>query len=332
MPDDLRAHVRHIAAAAGCRDHADTLADLTLATFVLVRDGEGRHVAQLGGDPSLPARTSWPQRRDGAPLSFLGALNLDALAADVAAHEPHARLHGQLLIFVAPDDLLIGFGGDEQRVIDRDDMTLIHLPANADADLRGAPSGARVWPAATYTVSPAMPTLPDGDSQEAQDAFGVSSAGQLCEVAQALDPEERLYGAHRLLGWATPVQNDPRLFAPSQENWTRDPDAHLRLPAMPAHPGAAATPEQLAAHVERIFAVMDERERLREQPGYGMKQGSGHPWATASHRGWRLLATFSSDDHHGWMWGDCGELYLLIREDDLRAGRFDRVFLTWQCS
>lgn len=45
---------------------------------------------------------------------------------------------------------------------------------------------------------------------------------------------------------------------------------------------------------------------------------------------WLLLAQIDSDDG-GWMWGDCGRLYLWIKRSDLIARRFDRVQLIQQC-
>ncbi|MDP9643144.1 uncharacterized protein YwqG [Actinopolyspora lacussalsi] len=45
----------------------------------------------------------------------------------------------------------------------------------------------------------------------------------------------------------------------------------------------------------------------------------------------RLLAQLDSDDRMKWMWGDCGSLYFLIDERDLKAGDFSRVRLEMQC-
>ncbi|MBA4063379.1 MAG: hypothetical protein C0501_06635 [Isosphaera sp.] len=45
----------------------------------------------------------------------------------------------------------------------------------------------------------------------------------------------------------------------------------------------------------------------------------------------RHLLTLDSDDGPGWMWSDAGLLYFTIREEDLRAGRFDRVRFDMQC-
>ncbi len=51
---------------------------------------------------------------------------------------------------------------------------------------------------------------------------------------------------------------------------------------------------------------------------------------------WRLLLQLDTEDTAdtgpGWMWGDVGRIYFWIRTDDLRARRFDRVWLVLQCS
>jgi uncharacterized protein YwqG len=49
-------------------------------------------------------------------------------------------------------------------------------------------------------------------------------------------------------------------------------------------------------------------------------------------REWTLLAQIDTDDDAGFMWGDCGMLYFLIRPDDLAAKDFSQVAFTRQCS
>jgi hypothetical protein len=46
---------------------------------------------------------------------------------------------------------------------------------------------------------------------------------------------------------------------------------------------------------------------------------------------WRLLLQVESDRNAGMMWGDAGCLYFWIREEDLRARRFDRTRIIFQC-
>jgi uncharacterized protein YwqG len=46
---------------------------------------------------------------------------------------------------------------------------------------------------------------------------------------------------------------------------------------------------------------------------------------------WTALWQIGSDDLTGFMWGDMGNLYLLVHDTDLRAQRFDRAWLGLQC-
>ena len=48
-------------------------------------------------------------------------------------------------------------------------------------------------------------------------------------------------------------------------------------------------------------------------------------------RDWRLLLQVPSAEPAGMMWGDVGCLYYWIREDDLRARRFERAWMILQC-
>lgn len=47
---------------------------------------------------------------------------------------------------------------------------------------------------------------------------------------------------------------------------------------------------------------------------------------------WRLLLQFSSDDDLGVMWGDAGDLYFWVKEQDSQNGDFSNVWLVLQCS
>jgi uncharacterized protein YwqG len=46
---------------------------------------------------------------------------------------------------------------------------------------------------------------------------------------------------------------------------------------------------------------------------------------------WNLLWQVSSDDDLGFVWGSYGALYVLIRDEDLRACQFERAWLILQC-
>jgi uncharacterized protein YwqG len=71
---------------------------------------------------------------------------------------------------------------------------------------------------------------------------------------------------------------------------------------------------------------------------HGLSCGDGAGWNAPEARGllrgapeWNLLWQVGSDDTTGFMWGDLGNLYLLIRDSDLREQRFERAWLGLQC-
>ena len=55
------------------------------------------------------------------------------------------------------------------------------------------------------------------------------------------------------------------------------------------------------------------------------------PQLTGGAAEWMLLLQVDTDDEAGWMWGDVGTLYYWIRRPDLAAGRFDRIWMIFQC-
>lgn len=67
----------------------------------------------------------------------------------------------------------------------------------------------------------------------------------------------------------------------------------------------------------------------------GGPEGYADPRAKALEAGaadWRLLLQLDSEDELGWMWGDGGTLYFWCRQQDIAAGRFDRVWTVLQCT
>ncbi|HYW12673.1 MAG TPA: YwqG family protein [Longimicrobium sp.] len=68
--------------------------------------------------------------------------------------------------------------------------------------------------------------------------------------------------------------------------------------------------------------------------GISMRQEGGYDAGDAEIRTsvaeWCLLMQLASDDNAGMMWGDLGKLYFWIRESDLAARRWDRVWMILQ--
>jgi hypothetical protein len=65
----------------------------------------------------------------------------------------------------------------------------------------------------------------------------------------------------------------------------------------------------------------------RPTPARGTRAGLGR----AAAKVWHLLWQIDTDAAAGFMWGAAGRLYLLARDEDLKARRFDRVWLVLQC-
>lgn len=100
-------------------------------------------------------------------------------------------------------------------------------------------------------------------------------------------------------------------------------------------PGNAVC-HQLLGHPRALQNLMEPECEHHHRKLYGDGNGE-HAMGKASgdadrSREWRLLLQLGSDEKAlKWMWGDCGSLYFWIREQDLRAKRFDRTWLILQC-
>jgi len=71
----------------------------------------------------------------------------------------------------------------------------------------------------------------------------------------------------------------------------------------------------------------------------GIYCGDGKGYARGREKGldagasdWRLLLQVDSEERIGMYWGDCGRIYFLIRQEDLRHRRFEKVWLILQCT
>lgn len=106
------------------------------------------------------------------------------------------------------------------------------------------------------------------------------------------------------------------------------------------------------AHIERYVALQEKltnsaRHYLLGYPraiqgdvradavhGYAEASGTTLNWHQCAEIGntYALLLQLDSDaDGPGWMWGDAGSLYFVLRQDDLIARRFDKTRVVMQC-
>ena len=66
-----------------------------------------------------------------------------------------------------------------------------------------------------------------------------------------------------------------------------------------------------------------------DESGYQSEEGER---LAPGAKDWRLLLQFSSDDDLDVMWGDVGDLYFWVKEQDARRGNFSDVWLVLQCA
>ncbi len=97
-------------------------------------------------------------------------------------------------------------------------------------------------------------------------------------------------------------------------------------------------PEDLTMHQLLGYAtwIQDDPRPVvealaRGQPASAAYKGAGAADLRAAARRWRLLWQIGSDGRAGFMWGDSGNLQVLIRDEDLQERRFERTWLTGAC-
>lgn len=78
--------------------------------------------------------------------------------------------------------------------------------------------------------------------------------------------------------------------------------------------------------------VLGHAATIQNDPRQEARSGGDKVFSgKATGLGWRLLWQIGSDEAPGFMWGDSGAIYIMIRSADLRAGRFNRLWLVSQC-
>jgi uncharacterized protein YwqG len=110
----------------------------------------------------------------------------------------------------------------------------------------------------------------------------------------------------------------------------------------PTHGGDDATQERYAQLRNRVASAGPSSHKLLGHPE-PIQDAMETECATVTngiHRGdakgatkydWRLLMQVDTDDAANMMWGDAGMLYFWIRDQDLRARRFDKTWMILQC-
>jgi len=286
------------------RDSLDALMELVRAGFRLVSSGaiEPLHeiplgVSRLGGLPDLPPGAEWPRTPDGRPMSFLAQLNL----AEAQGVRPETPLPpgGQLYFFYDAERQPAGYN-EQDRGFWR--VLTAQVP---QADLRRAepPDGlaegchfhGRAVRLEPELFLPSPQTLSELLAQEVGSVPGMNA------LRQAL--RSGAYGRwFRQIGGGDEERMDHRFLG----------HPHEVQSAMPGHLPAV------------ICEDGDGAVAWEEEPGDFEPDGS------IPVSDWRLLLQLSTTGGAGWNWGDGGRLYFWVPRSDLRAWRFERVWVESQ--
>jgi len=285
-----RAQVLEVAESCGIGEHGPALLELRRNSIRIRADQLDEEDAdvlsvgdsRIGGLPDLPRGMEWP-RYEGRPLVFLAQIDLaEAAPLDDEGLLPRT---GWLWFFYdaleskEPNDTTWRGGA---RVLHRDVDRAELAPASPPEH----PSLPEPFPAHVLTLenermlppleTPFLTLL--ASSQSALHGFG----DFLWRTAE-WDPERPI---HRLLGYATPLQGDPYLYA---------------------HVGAMG--ESFEGWNEA-----GEREKA-------LLRGATE---------WRLLLQIDSEPDNSLLHQDGGYYYIFIREEALRARRFDEAWGVFQ--
>jgi uncharacterized protein YwqG len=289
-------------------------------------DGSARAFGRtrLGGEPDVPEGFRWPTRRRtrvrygdriqaGAPLSFVAQLNLAELPPVDGAGAQLPK-HGMLWFFY--DARFLAYDAE-----DADGFHLVYSEAGLD-DLRRAEAQAPVDEDPFEVFDPVvlapreelslpspyadpvrgLPLMDESESEtyhelvERRDLRGAEAhASTASDGLPTLPPP-----VHRVWGWPHLIQND----------------------SMEA---------ECEASTRRGGVLRRLGDAVRSATVAGSRQDEGRAFERTARDSWRLLLQVDSDEAAGMMWGDSGMLYFWIRDDDLAARRFERVWCVMQC-
>ncbi|WP_275004119.1 YwqG family protein [Promicromonospora iranensis] len=248
-------------------------------------------VARLGGQPRLPAGTPWPRWDAITPLSYVGELDLAALAA--AGYDPGVPLpsDGRLAFFVLDDSDGQGFADGS----DLDSYRVLHLPDGGTTT--PPPVGAHTYAEQTLSARQVV-TAPDAFDRALPAALGIDADAdyrawldhpvRAPEFFDAFEASRGTLPRHQVGGWASAVQGPVEVEAAHAEARRR-----------------SLSNESSGSSDLRTGEVADMTDR------------------------WVLL--FQVDSYDSVMWGDVGTLYWLARAEDLSRGDLSNIRFVMQC-
>lgn len=249
-------------------------------------------IARLGGRPVVPSDFEWPVWEGAGPLSFVGEVDLETLAAEALDPGVDLPTQGRLLAFY--------FDGSYDN--------FASIVGTWD---RATLAGARLVHIAEPRATCAPMAPPDGVAEFGEQLLSgrqiTTHPGWEHHLLRAeFGAEDRDFQTWR----AHPIQREAfneALFALDEGD-------------VPRHQiGGWADPVQGPAELEVAQAA------ISEEIAYG---SAAH---IAEALAWRPLLQVDSDDVSQMMWGDVGALYWLRRDSDRDARELGPVSFTWQC-
>jgi uncharacterized protein YwqG len=270
--------------------HADGLLGLCVASLRLEPRKKSTLKSRIGGLPDAPAGFPWPTSDGGEPLSFVAQLDLAEVRASGL---PSATL-------LPERGLLSFFHG--------------YAPG-ADADHPGNAGRVLFFD----SKSPLVPArAPEHPSTTLVPRTPIAFALQTEEVPPIESPFYAL-----LLAGQGPLEVNTS---------SRVIEAFGTFVANYGPPGVRDEDER---PVHRLLGYADPLQSdvylCTEANATGLPLAS---WGSLEHHRaaarWQLLLQIDSDPAREMLFGDNGVLAFMIREDDLAARRFDRVWVDWQ--
>lgn len=273
---------------------------------------EGAGASFLGGVPEVPAGFAWPSV-DDRPMAFLAQLDLAELHA--ARPLPWLPVSGRLLFFYDLVEECWGYEPGHSRY-----WRVLWIPEGAAVHETSAPQApTRHFMATTFTGSELIET----------------PASEIVEITFP-----RVVLAPRPVD-TFPAYDDPLLML---EVFDAEPDEdedggetaiaeayrrmrYDRLPT-PQHQVGGMPVTLQRGRIDIEAQILDQGLSIDE---YDALSAEERVPLVAGFEDWELLLQLDSDDDIGWMWGDCGLLYFLVRGQDAKRGDFSRVRVILQC-
>jgi uncharacterized protein YwqG len=272
--------------------------------------------SHLGGLPSTLPPTGWPTWNPAGVLNRLKTFFVERAKAK-GSYAPFERMIAAIDTKLAKRETPLHFLGqiDLAELPARDSLADRHGLLLFFADVEDGMCG--FDPASAGSVVVVLVDKPQTNAIVVQDSSLPS--GVFADASLEFEIE-----------WTIPA--DLRAHGINLHRWDEESPyakfyAQLELDDTPIH--------RLFGHPQEIQNDM----RLEcEMASSGIYCGTQESYKDARVNGmdvaakrWNLLAQFDSDNNLSWMWGDAGRLYFWIPADDLRAGRFGRVWGVQQC-